>query len=81
MHTIISWFKKTGSIGEWVPGAITLEDLEQQLVTDIRRCACDRWWQSLGCVNDGTQSREEFEWSILREKKSWWRWNFGEEMP
>jgi hypothetical protein len=31
------------------------------------------------CVNDGSQSHTEFEASVLREKKLWWRHTFGED--
>jgi len=81
MSTILSWFKKVGTIGEPVPEAIPVEELERQLVTKIRHDLCDRWWQSLHCRNDGTQSENEFQWSIMREKRNWWRWKFGENMP
>ena len=81
MPAIANWFKKTGSIGEPMPEAITVEELERQLVTRIRRELCDRWWKSLNCRNDGTQSENEFQWAIMREKRNWWRMNFGEEMP
>jgi hypothetical protein len=81
MPAISTWFKKVGSIGEPVPNAIKVEDLERQLVTALRKDICDRWWRSLHCRNDGTQSEVEFEWSVMREKRIWWRWNFGEEMP
>jgi len=81
MSLIRAWFKKTGSIGEPVPEAMTLEDLERQLVTELRRAACDRWWNSLIIPNDGTQTRLEREAAALREKRNWWRWNFGEDMP
>jgi hypothetical protein len=81
MALILAWFKKTGSIGEPVPGAITLEELERQLVTDLRRAACDRWWNSLIVPNDGTQTTLERQAAAMREKRNWWRWNFGEDMP
>lgn len=82
MPSIRAWFKKTGSIGEPVGDAISVEDLERQLVTTIRRELCDRWWNSLPLYrDDGSESRDEREWSIMREKRIWWRWNFGEDMP
>jgi hypothetical protein len=31
------------------------------------------------CTNDGSQSEMEFEASVLREKKLWWRRTFGED--
>ena len=81
MSLILAWFKKTGSIGEPVPGAMTLEELERQLVTQVRRAACDRWWNSLIVPYDGTQTTFEREAAVIREKRNWWRWNFGEDMP
>lgn len=41
-----------------------------------------RWtayWGPKMCRNDGTQSEVEFNWSVLREKKLWWRHTFGED--
>jgi len=41
-----------------------------------------RWtayWEPKMCRNDGTQSENEFNWSVLREKKLWWRHTFGED--
>jgi hypothetical protein len=58
-----------------------LEDAEKHLVFLQRRCLCDRWWRSLRIVNDGSQTEEEFKRSVMKEKRRWWRWNFGEEMP
>jgi hypothetical protein len=37
------------------------------------------YWAPKMCTNDGTQSEIEFEASILREKKLWWRRTFGED--
>lgn len=37
------------------------------------------YWAPKMCVNDGTQSEIEFEASVLREKKLWWRRTFGED--
>ena len=37
------------------------------------------YWAPKMCVNDGTQSEIEFEASVLREKKLWWRHTFGED--
>ena len=81
MFTITSWFKKTGSIGEPVTNAISLEVLERQIITGIRHTLCDQWWNSLIHGDDGSQSAVERELSIMREKRWWWRWNFGEDMP
>ena len=81
MPSIHSWFKKRGSVGEPVYSAIDTEAQERQLVTTVRKALCDRWWSSLQCVNDGRLSDWEFNRFALREKRIWWRWNFGEEMP
>lgn len=81
MFSIRSWFKKRGSIGEPVYSPVKAEDLERQFVIAVRHDLCNRWWRSVGCVNDGRMSDWEFNRFILREKRLWWRWNFGEEMP
>jgi len=36
------------------------------------------FWEPKLCFNDGTQTAAEFQASILREKKLWWRLTFGE---
>jgi len=46
------------------------EQKEQQWAT---------WWRSRMCGNDGTQTSVEREAAVLREKKIWWRQQFGEE--
>lgn len=57
------------------------EAQERQLLTAVRRDLCNRWWQSVGCVNNGALTEREFNRFVLREKRLWWRWNFGEPMP
>jgi len=37
------------------------------------------YWAPKMCTNDGSQSHTEFEASVLREKKLWWRRTFGED--
>lgn len=81
MPSIRSWFKSTRSVGEPVYSIIDPEDQERQLVMAVRLALCDRWWRSNGCVNDGRISDWEFNRFVIREKRLWWRWNFGEEMP
>jgi L-rhamnose mutarotase len=68
-------------VGEPVYATLDTEDQERQLVTAVRRELCNRWWRSLGCVNEGRLSQSEFNRFVMREKRIWWRWNFGEAMP
>jgi hypothetical protein len=75
------WFKRPRPVGEPVYAALDTEDQERQLVTAVRRELCNRWWRSVGCVNNGALTEREFNRFVLREKRIWWRWNFGEPMP
>jgi len=61
--------------------APTLEEAEDMLVTQIRHALCAKWWRSLRYKNDGSQTDQEFQAYVEQQKRRWWRWNFGEEMP
>jgi hypothetical protein len=61
--------------------ALSLEEVEDMLVTQIRHSLCERWWRSLRYKNDGSQTDQEFQAYVEQQKRRWWRWNFGEEMP
>ena len=81
MPSLIMWFRRLKAVGEPVCRPPTAEELEYQLITQLRRALCDRWWRSVGCTNDGRLSEREFNRFVMIEKRHWWRWNFGEEMP
>ena len=50
--------------------ALSMEQKEQ---------AWSTWWASRPLVHDdGSQSQREKEWSVLREKKNWWFYTYGE---
>ena len=81
MPSIMSWFKSNRSVGELVCRPPTQEELNYQVITQIRHGLCERWWRSVGCINDGRLSDIEFNRFIISEKRYWWHWNFNEEMP
>jgi len=70
---VINWLKR--------PRSESVDDVEKHLVYVQRLAACDRWWKSMRIENDGSRTEEEFKRYIIYEKKRWWRWNFGEQMP
>lgn len=61
--------------------AVSLEEAEDILVTKIRHALCERWWRSFRYKNDGSKTDQEFKAYVDDQKRRWWRWNFGEEMP
>jgi len=81
MPSLITWFRRLVAVGEPVCRPPMQEQLDYQLITQIRHILCNRWWRSVGCINDGRLSEVEFDRFVLNEKRIWWRWNFGEEMP
>ena len=81
MPSIMAWFKRIVAVGEPVCRPLTQEELDYRLITQIRLGLCDRWWRSVGCINDGRLSDFEFNRFVISEKRIWWRWNFNEEMP
>lgn len=82
MPSLMHWFRRLVAVGELVcPRILTQEELDYQLVTQVRHAICERWWRSVGSINDGRLSDYEFDRFVLQEKRKWWRWNFGEEMP
>ena len=81
MRSLLSWFRRLVAVGETVCPVLTQDEIDYQLVTQVRTILCDRWRSSVRFTNDGSLTEDEFSRFVLNKKRVWWRWNFGEDMP